>query len=117
MKRILIFDDDQDILEVCATILEIRGHKVFTSDNCHQVEEKIRSYNPDIILMDNKVGNTNGVEATQHIKKTDHLRNIPVILFSANANIAELAVAAGAQGYLAKPFDISELTVIIDTLA
>jgi CheY-like chemotaxis protein len=112
-KRILIFDDDIDILSICSYILEEEGWHVQTSTNCNNIVEKVRDVRPDVILMDNWIPNTGGIIATQTLKSDDELKNIPVIYFSANNDIQSLAKQAGADTYLAKPFDITELENII----
>ena len=61
---------------------------------------------PDLILMDNWLPDMSGIEATKLLKANPQLKDIPVIYFSANSNISELANQAGADDFLAKPFDI-----------
>jgi len=112
-KRILIFDDDIDILSICTYILEEEGWEVYTSTNCNNIIEKVNDVKPDVILMDNWIPNTGGIIATQTLKNNKKLRNIPVIYFSANNDIQSLAQQAGADTFLAKPFDITELENII----
>ena len=59
--------------------------------------------------MDNWIPDDGGVIATQKLKKTETLRDIPVIYFSANSDIELLTNQAGAQSFLAKPFDLADL--------
>ena len=113
-KRILIFDDDIDILSICSYILEEEGWQVHTSTNCNNIIEKVKEISPDVILMDNWIPNTGGIIATQALKNDNKLKNIPVIYFSANNDIQSLAKQAGADTFLAKPFDITELENIIN---
>jgi two-component system cell cycle response regulator DivK len=113
-KRILIFDDDIDILSICSYILEEDGWHVQTSTNCNNIVEKVREIKPDVILMDNWIPNTGGIIATQTLKSDDELKQIPVIYFSANNDIQSLAKQAGADTFLAKPFDITDLENIIN---
>jgi two-component system cell cycle response regulator DivK len=63
--------------------------------------------------MDNWLPDISGVEATKLIKANQSLRDIPVIYFSANSNISELAALAGADGHLAKPFDIDQFEEMV----
>lgn len=113
MKRILIFDDDVDILSICSYILEESGWEVHTRDNCNYVADTVRSIDPDVILMDNWIPETGGIEATRTIKKEEDLKNIPVVYFSANNDIQSLAKEAGADTFLEKPFDIDALEAVI----
>ncbi|MXV16924.1 response regulator [Hufsiella ginkgonis] len=113
-KRILIFDDDIDILSICSYILEEQGWEVHTSTNCNNIVDKVSGVGPDVILMDNWIPDSGGIVATQTIKKQPDLKNIPVIYFSANNDIQTLATQAGADTFLSKPFDIDELENVIN---
>ena len=112
-KTIVIFDDDEDILSICSFILEEQGWKVFGYTDCNKITEKISSILPDIIIMDNWIPDDGGIIATQTLKKNSALKDIPVIYFSANNNVEELASEAGADDFLAKPFDISAMESIV----
>lgn len=111
--RILFFDDDADILELCSIILRSRGYEVFTRDSCDRVEDSVAEVSPDIIFMDGSIPCIGGVEATRRLKAHNTCRNIPVVFFSANADVNFLSAQAGADAYLPKPFDISELETVI----
>jgi two-component system cell cycle response regulator DivK len=115
-KRILIFDDDTDILSICSYILEELGWKVFTSGNCNHIVDKVSEIRPDVILMDNWIPDTGGIIATQTLKQDESLKEIPVIYFSANNDIQTLASQAGADTYISKPFDIEDLEKVIDSV-
>ena len=105
-KKVFIFDDNIEILVLCTEILEDLGLEVKTSPTTNSVEEQVSSYMPDLIFMDNWLPDISGIEATKLIKASEALKHIPVIYFSANSNIGALANEAGADEFLAKPFDI-----------
>ncbi|OWR13093.1 MULTISPECIES: response regulator [Chryseobacterium group] len=105
-KKVFIFDDNIEILELCTEILEDLGLEVKTSPTTNSVEEQVSNYMPDLIFMDNWLPDISGIEATKLIKANETLKHIPVIYFSANSNISALASEAGADEFLAKPFDI-----------
>ena len=115
-KKIIIFDDDEDILSICSYILEEQGWEVHTFTDCNNIIEKVSGIVPDVILMDNWIPDAGGIIATQTLKKDDELKKIPVIYFSANSDIQLLADHAGAETYLAKPFDLEELERVIGTV-
>jgi DNA-binding NtrC family response regulator len=115
-KKIIIFDDDEDILSICSYILEEQGWEVHTFTDCNNIVEKVSSINPSVILMDNWIPDAGGIIATQTLKKSEDLKHIPVIYFSANSDIQLLAEHAGAETYLAKPFDLEDLEQIINTV-
>ncbi|RKR81901.1 two-component system cell cycle response regulator DivK [Mucilaginibacter gracilis] len=113
-KRVIIFDDDEDILSICTYILEEKGWDVHTFTNCNNILDKVSSISPDVILMDNWIPDIGGMLATQLLKGDEGMKEIPVIYFSANNDIHTLAANAGADSYLAKPFDIDELEKVIN---
>lgn len=113
-KKIAIFDDDEDILSICSYVLTQQGWEVFTYTDCNEIVERIAEVMPDVILMDNWIPDTGGIVATQTLKNADQLKHIPVVYFSANSDIQLLAQHAGAETYLAKPFDLDELEKVID---
>jgi DNA-binding NtrC family response regulator len=115
-KKIVIFDDDEDILSICSFILEEQGWTVYAFTDCNKITEKVSSILPNVILMDNWIPDDGGIIATQILKKNEELKNIPVIYFSANSDIELLANHAGAETYLAKPFDLEELERVINTV-
>jgi CheY-like chemotaxis protein len=112
-KRVLILDDDLDILQICTIVLKKKGFEVFTLNNSNQVIEQVKTYKPDVILMDNWIPGPGGIEATQTLKLDISTQEIPVIFFSANSNVTQLAREAKADYFLQKPFDISELERIV----
>ena len=116
-KRILICDDDADILSICTYILEEQGWEVHTRTHCNNILDVIGNIKPHVILMDNWIPETGGIKATQAIKAVDEFRHIPVVYFSANNDIKSLAEQAGADTFLAKPFDIDELERVINSVS
>ncbi len=112
-KKVLILDDDMDILQICSIVLKKKGFDVSTLNNSNQVVDRVRNYHPDVILMDNWIPGPGGIEATRELKNTPDLQSIPVIFFSANSNVTQLAKEAQADYFLQKPFDITELEAIV----
>lgn len=115
-KRVLIFDDDKDILDICSLILQASGYVVFISTHCNTLFETIASASPSVIVMDNKMPGLCGVEAIPMLKSDPRTLSIPVILFSANTNVQQLSEEAGADFHLQKPFDIVEFETLLDSI-
>lgn len=107
--KIVLFDDDEDILSICSYVLNENGWKVFTYTDCSGILARVRSIMPQVILMDNWIPDQGGIAATQTLKAAPDVKDIPVIYFSANSDVHSLAEQAGADGYLAKPFDLDDL--------
>ncbi|WP_256002888.1 response regulator [Pedobacter deserti] len=112
-KRVFVFDDNADILDLCTIILEDAGYEIKTSVTSNNIIDQVMACVPDIIFMDNWLPDVGGIEATKALKSHPELRNIPVIYFSANNDVKSLAEQAGADDYLSKPFDIQDLEDII----
>jgi len=112
-KKVFVFDDNTDILELCTIILEDAGYEVKTSSTSNQIVDQVMAYMPDVIFMDNWLPDVGGIDATRELKAHEDLKRIPVIYFTANNDVKSLAAQAGADGYLSKPFDIQELENII----
>lgn len=113
-RRVLICDDDADILEVCRVILGKKNYEVFTSIDCESIFPRLKEINPDVILMDLWIPIMGGETCTKMLKETAGTRHIPVILFSANNEIEQISHRVSADGFLRKPFDIKELVNMID---
>ncbi len=112
-KKKIIIDDNLEILQLCTEILEDLGCEVKTSPTTNNVEQQVLDYMPDLIFMDNWLPDISGIEATRMIKSNENLKNIPILYFSANSNIDALAKEAGADDYLAKPFDIDQFEEVV----
>ena len=116
-KKVLIFDDDTDLLEVCTLILTAKDFEVIVKEKCTEILLDVVEHNPDVILMDNWIPDIGGVRATRLLKNSVTHRHIPVIFFSANNNVTELAAEAGADYSLQKPFDITQLEEMVEDAA
>lgn len=114
-KKVFIFDDNPDILELCKLILEDAGYEIKTSASSNDIVDQVLAFMPDLIFMDNWLPDVGGIEATQALKSHPDLKHIPVIYFSANNDVRVLAEQAGADTYLSKPFDIVALEEIVDS--
>jgi CheY-like chemotaxis protein len=113
-KKILILDDDPDILQICTIVLKKKGFEVIAFNNSNNILEQVSNHQPDVILMDNWIPGPGGIEATRILKDDSEWQNIPVIFFSANSNVTQLASEARADYFLQKPFDIAELEDIVN---
>lgn len=112
-KKVMICDDDFDILEVTALILLQKGYEVDTYSDCNNIFAKVEVSKPDVILMDLWIPDLGGENVTALLKASEKTRSIPVILFSANNDIEKVALSAGAEGFIRKPFEIRLLEEMI----
>jgi DNA-binding response OmpR family regulator len=108
-KRILVVDDEPDILEFLQVILEEEGYAVLTSDKGEFLEQLHNGGLPHLILLDVLLSGKDGREIVKYLKSQEETKSIPVIMFSAHPSAEETARQAGADDFLAKPFHIDVL--------
>lgn len=111
--HILLAEDDEDTRELVRLILHHAGFRVSVTGDSSEVMPLLATDHFDALLLDNWMPNINGIELCRLIRSLDH--KIPIFFCSGAVTEADKneAFSAGAQGYLAKPFDPNELT---DTL-
>ena len=109
MKRILVVDDDTNILTVVQLVLETNGFKVATIFNWQQIYTQVDTFKHDLILLDVSLGTQDGRNICKKLKTDDSTKHIPVILFSANHNIEKSISECFADSFISKPFDINDL--------
>lgn len=112
-KNVLIYDDDHEISLLCKAILTKSDFVVETLSICENVLSDIETFKPDVILMDLWIPLIGGEKAIEIIKNNESTKDIPVLIFSANADIKEIFKKVKAEGYVEKPFAISKF---IDTI-
>jgi two-component system cell cycle response regulator DivK len=108
-QKVLVCDDDIDILEITKLILQGKGYNVKTFTNCENIIERVLEFNPGVILLDLRIPPYGGEKVTGMLKENEQTSGIPLLIFSANAEIEQIAKSAGADGYLTKPFEIEAL--------
>lgn len=113
-KRILVYDDNHEILTMCKIILEKLHYHVMTNPRCENVINDVDNFKPHFILMDLWIPEIGGEKAVELLKANPMTSQIPVFLFSANADIKEISQRVNADGYIAKPFNIKELLESIE---
>jgi DNA-binding response OmpR family regulator len=109
MKKVLIVDDNSDILWVVETILKRYGFDVLSTLKGEEVMAKTKKYNPQLILLDVFLSGIDGIEVCNTLKSTPETKNIPIIMFSAHTNSQDLMKFCKADDFVAKPFDSNEL--------
>src|SRR5689334_2447438 len=112
-KKIVIADDDNDILEVINLILNVKGYDVQTEKNAENLLH-MKENLPDLLLLDIWMSGVDGRDICRQLKNRSETRDLPVIMLSANIDIQKMSMDCGATDYLAKPFDINELVGIIE---
>ncbi|HEU0200051.1 MAG TPA: response regulator [Burkholderiaceae bacterium] len=114
-KKVLIVDDVPQNRQLLIEMLRPLGFETAEARNGQEGVERALALMPDIILMDNVMPVMDGLQATRELRQLPALKDIPVIAISASASRAdeEAAFAAGASGFLAKPFRATHLFALL----
>ena len=111
----MIADDDPGIVDAIELLLEFEGYQVSkTIDGSTVLDMKMEL--PDLLLLDIWMLGEDGRDICKKLKQSELTKNIPVIMVSASKDIKESALAAGADDFLAKPFEINDLLTKIKNL-
>ncbi len=110
--RVLVVDDDPDVRKLCEINLVWDGHEIIEASGGAEGLELISTAAPDVVLLDVMMPNVDGLEALRRIRGSEELTDLPVVLISARVGIEDQIEgwAAGADGYITKPFTPSDLT-------
>jgi len=110
-KRILIVEDDRLSLVVLRQLLTAQGYEILHSSEGWEGINRARNEQPDLIVMDIKLPDISGLDATLLLKKDDQTRDIPIIAVTACVTPRDKANAlnSGCAAYIAKPVDIGNL--------
>ena len=108
MQKIMVIEDDEDILFVVARLLKKNDFDVVTLSNCKDAVKAAKTSNPDLILMDINLGPCDGREICLNLKVRE-LFTIPIILFSANSELEPTTSKYKADGFIPKPFEANQL--------
>ena len=112
MNKILVVDDDLDILEVLKFLLRKNGYEVLLVSEAQKVIETVKEAQPDIVLLDINLSGYDGREICKYLKTTLNLKT-PVILFSANISYRNSYKEYNADDFLEKPFEVKKLLSIL----
>jgi CheY-like chemotaxis protein len=118
MPKLLIVDDEPDNIELLARRLSRRGFEVVSATSAVEGIAKAESDAPHLILMDIKMPQVDGLEATRRLKANPATAHIPVIALTAHAMAEDRvqALAAGANEYESKPVDLPALLAKVEAL-
>ncbi|MEO8861753.1 MAG: response regulator [Ginsengibacter sp.] len=109
MSRILVVDDDIDILSVMEILLTMKGFEVEVTAKGENTFPKIKTFKPDLILLDVLISGHDGRTICRTLKSNEETMHIPVIMFSAHPGAAATIAEYGADDFIAKPFDVTNL--------
>jgi len=110
-KKILIVDDEVDLVETVRFPLEMEGYHVLVSYNGEDALNQARKESPDLILLDLMLPKLDGYKVCQLLKSDDRYKHIPILMLTAKSQEKDmvLGMETGANEYITKPFDIRDL--------
>ncbi|EHP85781.1 response regulator [Methanotorris formicicus] len=117
MPKILVIEDEEDILNLIKIILEIQGYEVLTACDGFEALERMKE-NPDLIILDIMMPEIDGWEVLDKIRKNENWKPIPVIVFTANTHIENLKKVheKRVNDIIVKPFEKKELLEKIEKI-
>ena len=117
-KKILIADDEPNIVTSLEYLMQKRGYEVKVARNGDEALALVESFRPDVVLLDVMMPRRSGYEVCQQIRERADWRHIKLVMLSAKGREAEVnkGLSLGADSYVTKPFSNQELIAKIDEL-
>ncbi|MBW1927096.1 MAG: response regulator [Deltaproteobacteria bacterium] len=105
-QKILVVDDEEDILELLKFNLSREGYQVLCAVSGEQALRLVRSENPDLIMLDLMLPGIDGLEVTRRLKNDPDTKNLPIVMLTAKGEEADIVTGLelGADDYITKPF-------------
>ena len=110
-KKVLVVDDEPDLVETVRFPLEMEGYQVLVSYNGEDGLNQARRENPDLIILDLMLPKLDGYKVCRLLKFDERYKHIPILMLTAKTQEKDriLGKETGADGYMTKPFDIDQL--------
>jgi len=114
-KRILIVDDEKDIVETTQFRLELEGLECLAAYDGEEALVKAKRENPDLILLDIMLPKINGYKIARLLKFDELYKHIPIIMLTARTQETDIKIGeeTGADEYVTKPFDMDMLIALV----
>lgn len=107
--KILVLDDDPDICTMIKMVLDYHGYDAVDSDTEEKANHILASGPVDLIIMDMLLSGADGSDICRRLKQDEKTAPIPIMMFSAHPNARRICLAAGADDFISKPFEMNEL--------
>ena len=110
-QRILVVDDQQEILDLTATVLSSAGYAVVTASSGNEALDRVGDESFDLVLLDINMPEMDGWETLRLLRADEQLDELPVVMFSVKGELSDKvqSLKEGASGYITKPFVVDEL--------
>jgi len=116
-KKILVVDDEPDILLTVGRMLELSGYDVVKAKNGYECLDRLKEKTPDLIILDIMMPEMSGWDVAAKIKENNSWNEIPIIFLTAKGDTMSVGMGhLAAQDYITKPFDIEDLKVRVEKI-
>jgi CheY-like chemotaxis protein len=106
VAKILVVDDEKDVVELVSFLLEKDGYNVVTAANGREALEKVSEEHPDLILLDVMMPEMDGYTVQTKLQENPATKSIPIIILTAKGQLRDVfAMSSNVAAYLEKPFD------------
>lgn len=108
-KSIYIVEDNDDIRELIEYLLDNENYHVTGFANVTDFKDQLSKTRPHLIILDVMLPDGNGMQVANELKSEEGMQQIPILLMSANTNVAYISAESKADDFISKPFDIDDL--------
>jgi DNA-binding response OmpR family regulator len=114
-KKILVIDDNSDLLDLLKEALTSEGYEVECASHVDNIYESVRQSGAGLVIIDYILEGINGGELCHQLKINPRTKHLPVIMISGYPRVLESLGNYGADRFLAKPFDLDELLSVVNS--
>jgi CheY-like chemotaxis protein len=117
MPKVLVVDDDPDMVAVCSLVLESEGYDISVARNGYEAYDRLTGQGADVMLIDVMMPVLDGLTVCKMVKRDPRTKDVPVIVMSASSRLCDQAESANADAVIPKPFDIDRLISTVNHFA
>ncbi len=115
-KRVLLVDDDSDLLEALQLMFELDGFVTRGLERGNNITSVVQEFSPDVIVLDVLLSGEDGRNICKKLKGAEQTKGIPVVMLSSYPGVEQSVAASGADCFVAKPFDLDRLLDVVTQL-
>jgi len=116
MKKLLIIDDDKDLLKVLNALLVNKGYEIKTLSDGAKATAVVPDFRPDLIVLDVHLVNIDGRDICYQLKHNTDTKDIPILMISADTDIKEIINKCPANDFIGKPLNLASLYDKIESM-
>jgi len=108
-RSILVVDDDERLLNVVKLFFEVKGYEVRTANGGEAALAAVEERRPDAVVLDVMMPDVDGLEVCKRLRSDQRFKRLPIIILTAAPEMEKSSIAAGANRFVSKPFDLDDL--------